>query len=468
MDLSNPPDENEVSLLTIPRSDLFGSAGGASSSSSSTTPRIVLLKLPPQWTVDDLQRAHFVAPPTLSSQVACVVESKQCSFSVHRVETSNALVMVPPPPPSPLPDDNENEPMTKKCKLGDPTLSTASGKTLTVVPTRLLKAGGSGACFLELRPKPLSRIDLLSQLQGCLLNPYAIAQTTTDCTIPYLVHASATATGTTNACETAGSALLERSMDDNDEEPTVPFVGRTVADLSTALQCSTFEVQTALEQIQAYALPRTTPRQYARLAEEALAECYLAIVSTLAEEDGWDQYASAPGIVVREFVAQAVQRLGKQERFIDADEVIRHCLQQLRADGQNRESDTFCLNVPKVCVAACPRLRILQVRISLLTLRSPRLPLVLFSGCFKNSLLLGIKPRSFQCGNPIYQASETLTRFVATCCSVLRFVSKTTRDPCGSTCQRKVYRTTPRPALTLFLPSRNDGRCGSWNRTCSA
>jgi Sister chromatid cohesion protein Dcc1 len=354
MDLSNPPDENEVSLLTIPRSDLFGSAGGASSSSSSTTPRIVLLKLPPQWTVDDLQRAHFVAPPTLSSQVACVVESKQCSFSVHRVETSNALVMVPPPPPSPLPDDNENEPMTKKCKLGDPTLSTASGKTLTVVPTRLLKAGGSGACFLELRPKPLSRIDLLSQLQGYLLNPYAIAQTTTDCTIPYLVHASADATTTTNnTCETAGSELLERSMDDSDDEATTPFVGRTVADLSAALQCSTFEVQTALEQIQAYALPRTTPRQYGRLAEEALAECYLAIVSTLAEEDGWDQYASAPGIVVREFVAQAVQRLGTQERFIDADEVIRHCLQQLRTDGPNRESDTLCLDVSKVGIVAC-------------------------------------------------------------------------------------------------------------------
>jgi Sister chromatid cohesion protein Dcc1 len=356
MDLSNPPDENEVSLLTIPRADLFGSAGGVASSSA--TPRIVLLKLPPQWTVDDLRQAHFVAQP--SSQVACVVESKQCSFSVHRVETSNALVMVPPPTtPSPL-DDDENEPMTKKCKLLGTTPST--GKTLTVVPTRLLKAGGSGACFLELRPKPLSRIDLLSQLQGCLLNPYAIGQTTTDCTIPYLVYTSA-ATATANACE-AVSTIAERSMDD-DDEAMVPFVGRTVADLSAALQCSTFEVQTALEQIQAYALPRTTPRQYGRLAEEALAECYLAIVSTLAEENGYDQYASAPGIVVRECVAQAVQRLGTQERFIDANEVICHCLQQLRADGQNRESDTLCLDVSKVSIAVCPCLRIIQVRISL-------------------------------------------------------------------------------------------------------
>jgi Sister chromatid cohesion protein Dcc1 len=193
------------------------------------------------------------------------------------------------------------------------------------------------------------------------LNPYAIAQTTTDSTIPYLVHTFATTT-TTNARD-IDSSIVERSSDD--DKDTIPFVGRTVADLSAALQCSTFEVQTALEQIQAYSLPRTTPRQYARLAEEALAECYLAIVSTLAEAHGCDQYARSPGIVVREFVAQAVQRLGTQERFIDADEVILHCLQQLRADGQNRESDRLCLDVSKVSIAACSRLRILQVRISL-------------------------------------------------------------------------------------------------------
>lgn len=313
MDLSNPPDESKVSLLTIPRAELGSSA-------TSPSP-LMLLQLPANWSVSDLKAAHFVAQP--SQQAALVVESKRCSFSVHRVETSNALVMVPPPA-----DDDEAHRALKKSKV------TEVGKTLTVLPARLLKMGGAGACFLELREKKLSRIDLLEALEGYLLDPYN------------------------------NNSNNKSSVDTKDEPPlrhmnNSAVTGRTVADLAATLQCSKYEVEQSLKKIQAYALPRTDPPEYCLLAEEALQECYSAIVAALAEADGCDDYAGT-GVNTDDFVTQVVERmLAEDEKFPDVDFVIRHCLQQLRAKTQSGSSistsllqlDVSKVRNPHACIA---------------------------------------------------------------------------------------------------------------------
>jgi Sister chromatid cohesion protein Dcc1 len=285
MDLSNPPDQSKVSLLTIPRAEL-DSNGGTSKRQAS----LMLLQLPPNWSAADLKDAHFVARP--SQQAALVAESKRCSFTVHRVETSNALVMVPP-------HSCHDTRATKKSKV------TENGKTLTILPARLLKIGGSGASFLELRKKSLSRIDLLAALKGCLLDPY-------------------------------------------NNKPTTAVSGRTVADLAASLQSSMYEIEQGLLKIQAFALPRTDPTEYCLLAEEALQECYAAIVAALAEADGCEDYAGVGGVQIDDFVTQVVDRTSVDETFPDSDFVIRHCLQQLRAKKQSISSTQLRLDVSKV------------------------------------------------------------------------------------------------------------------------
>lgn len=281
MDLSNPPDETKLSLLTIPRAEL-----DIRLSKTQAAP-LMLLQLPPNWSVADLKRSHFVAKPL--QQAALVVESKRCSFTVHRVETSNALVMIPP--------SCNTERALKKSKV------TENGKTLSVVPARLLKMGGSGASFLELRMKSLSFIDLVDTLKGCILDPY--------------------------------------------NNNSVAASGRTVADLAASLQSSTYEIEQGLKKIQAYALPRTVPPEYCLLSEEVLKECYAAIVAALAEAAGCEDYARA-GVQTDDFVTEVEERMTDEGKFADVDFVIRHCLQQLRDKKQASSSGTLRLDISKV------------------------------------------------------------------------------------------------------------------------
>lgn len=310
MDLSNPPDDSKIALLTIPRSDLQTESSLASPAPSKP---MILLQLPPRWSVSDLQSAHFVAS-TPSQHLACVVESKHCSFTVHNVETSNTLVMLPHP--KSLQREAIHE--TKRCKV------TELGKTLTVLPAHLLTKGGSGASFLELRVKTLNYVDLLSALDGCVLNPYSTASGEADDPDSQM---SSTSDLSTSPMTTNSSATIET-------------VGRSILDLAASLQCSKHEIEKGLRMIQAYALPRTDPSQYCLISDEAFQECNSTIVSTLAEAEGCDDYAGT-GITINDFVKEAMERMNENDRFDDVDSVIRHCLQLLRIKSHTSSSNCY-------------------------------------------------------------------------------------------------------------------------------
>jgi hypothetical protein len=167
---------------------------------------------------------------------------------------------------------------------------------------------------LELRPKSLGRMDLLTALKGCVFDPYC----------------------------------------NNSSSGAAAVRGRSVADLAAALQSSTYEIEQGLQKIQAYALPpRTTAAdpiiRYCLLAEQALQECYEAIVAALAEVDGCEDYAGRNGVPTDDLVTEVVARMSDDEKFPGADLVIRHCLQQLRAKKQPSSSSAMTrLDVSKV------------------------------------------------------------------------------------------------------------------------
>ena len=296
----DPSNENQVSLLTIPRSDL---------DSSSAKGNAVLLQLPPGWKPNDLKEARFVAG-TADQQAALVVESKRCSFSCFTVETSNALIMVPP-------TNTEEHHSSSSSSSNKRSKVLEHGKTLTTVPARLLKTGGSGASFLELRPKTLRRSDLRIALQKCgVWDPYN----------------------------------NNSNIDDADKKKK----GRTVSDLAGALQVSTAQIVQGLCQIpNALRLPRRSSSskddsgdadEYVLISEEPLQECYAAIVAALAEVDECQDYAasssssSTGGISVDAFVEEVLYRMSGEERFPDADHVIYHCLRQLQASSSRSSS----------------------------------------------------------------------------------------------------------------------------------
>ena len=309
--------ENRVSLLTIPRSDL----------DSSSPSDALLLQLPPGWKPADLKGARFVAGAMATDshraagepqqfqqqqQAALVVESKQCSFSCYTVETSNAFIMVPPSLTSDSASPNNNSNNNKRSKVLD------DGKIMTPVPARLLKMGGVGASFLELRERTLRLSDLLAALSDCTWDPY----------------------------DTAAMAH--------------PIRGRTVEELATLLQLSQAQILQGLARVpQVLRLPRSD--EYAFLAEEPFLECYHAIVAALTEVDQFQNYAQDKGIATDSLVKEALNRMSNEERFDDADHVLRHCVGQLSksqptaplvTENELRQS----LDVGKVAVCVARRL----------------------------------------------------------------------------------------------------------------
>jgi len=310
--------ENRVSLLTIPRTDLDSSAPANNDSAA-----CLLLQLPPGWKPSDLKGARFVGASAdqhqHQQQAALVVESKQCSFSCFTVETSNAFIMVPPPA---VDDDasnnNNNNNNNKRSKVRD------DGKLLAAVPARLLTAGGSGASFLELRPKELRRSDLRAALllrdNGAgVWDPYDAAAAAAD-------------------------------ADDTNNKHTTQQKGQTLDELAARLQVSTAQIRKGLAR-----LPNALRRQrrsasgtaaadqqyyYVLVSEEPLQECYAAIVAALTEVDDFSDYAAADGIAVRGMVEKALYRMSHETSFVDADHVILHCLRQLAASRNNSSSST--------------------------------------------------------------------------------------------------------------------------------
>jgi len=312
---------------------------------------LVLMQLPRGIEMSDLidGGCYFVAPKaggsestgddyktiTTARQAALVVESKQKSFTMSRLETSNALVLVPPLKYSSKSaaasadasttecNGNEHEsegPVNKKAKI--------TQRNLLPVPARLLKPGGRGSSFLECRSKMVRPGIMVTLLQQHVYDPY---------------HHDAT-TSERGTC----------------------FLGRTVPSLALELQTSQGQVQEALTLLQSFRIPAMTNTAtsagkndapsstqrvhcYGMLSEEALQEAQNVILSTLSESDDFGDYAQ--GIDVDDFVTQAIKRFDGS--YPALDHVIRYALSLLVTDKnlagpEMKLTGTVPLDVSKV------------------------------------------------------------------------------------------------------------------------
>lgn len=250
-------------ILTLPGSDL--------DENCDSKPDLVLLQLPANWDVSNLENAKLVG--SQNEQVALITENQ--SFLVHKVETSNALIMVPP--------------HAKRSK-------TNSG--LASVSAQLLKPGGSGASFLELRAKKLDRTLLLQQLP--MLDVYD---------------------------PTASAAA-----------------GKAIEELSVRLQASADELKTELRAVGAYEVDG----KYSILCEEAKINVESAILSGLAEIDDANDYATKG--VNDAFASQVATMMGDHETYSGVETGIRHCLDQLKVPNTSTGRDRIVLDVSKVRV----------------------------------------------------------------------------------------------------------------------
>ena len=329
-------------LLTLPSSDLAteGStaAGGAKSSISAASAdgesdQLLLLQLPPKsaLTLEDLAsgRAYIVGPgpgdddddadadfgssgssggsasnAAMATQACLVIEGSTdagSSYALSKVETSNALVMVPPQETKKLKssgnssgdgEDDDGESPPKKQKQSD-------GATVELeMHAQLLEAGGSGASFLDLRPHPLNVSALRRMLQNTVYDPYS----------------------------SGGGGKG----------------GRTIAQLAAALRVSQSQVRHALTDFtdgaslasEAFELPPSNSGRWGMLSEEAREDACMGIVSVLAEcEEYANTFADGDkvgkAIAIADFVQEVVRRSAEAEGDGTAclDEVIvEHCL----------------------------------------------------------------------------------------------------------------------------------------------
>lgn len=390
--------KDKVSLLTLPPTDLKEGLPISSTSpeKASNNAPLVLLQLPSGWKPADLQQTRLMG----GGQQAALVSDTQ-SFAVNRVETSNVLVMVPP-----------TERSTKRSKVRE------DGRAMEARPCRLLKVGGSGAFFLELRETTLSVQRLAEALQNCVYEPYSSST----------------------------------------------VAGRTIEELSLELQAPRAQIEQSLQRMQAFRVPDTD--SYAILAEEAKLECLSAIVATLAEVDAYADYAEA-GMDADTLVEDVVRHMSREERFTGVHAVVRHCLATLAND--TLDTDRIKLDVHKVrlfyqpyCGHCC---RLATHRLNHYT----RWLLSWLVGSFSDRHSLGTKHSFSRAGNPSYLESAIYTKSSLPCFGALLLTFITMRvSAFGSIFHQRASRPTPRPALRDSLPRRKSGAWPSFNRIWNA
>ncbi|GKY98390.1 hypothetical protein MPSEU_000796500 [Mayamaea pseudoterrestris] len=305
-------------LLTLPRSDLLVHESSSLSVETNATPTtdtkgkngaLLLLQLPLGWTISDLKSAKFVVPALTATQAALVSEHKQTSFHVQRVETSNCFIMVPPAPA--LTFDGEESATTTITK--EIHLVSNRVKMIRSVPACLLKPGGNGASFLELRPKTLSKgtIEQLFRQHRLVLDPFDRDDQMS------IVNGQDISQATCSSAQ-----------------------GVTVCELANQLQVSEAQVAQVMSADKAlfasvtyYPLPKSIPTAFVILSEEAYMEAYKAIVAALAEIAELTDYAR--GVSRNLLIQSAVERFSCSE---SRQEVMR-CL-----PGGKRGLVSFCVN----------------------------------------------------------------------------------------------------------------------------
>ena len=173
----------------------------------------------------------------------------------------------------------EEERPCKKPKSND-------DKTLVSVHARLLQPGGSGASFLELKPKSLHISDLQDKLKECVFEPY---------------------------------------------NPDKHFGGKTLQTLADSLQVSQKQVMSGLQRMQALCLHENGVAVYGILSQEALQEATSTIVATLTECEEFAHYSTS-GISKQECIHQVMTRVPTEERYPHLQDVIHHTLGTLESD----------------------------------------------------------------------------------------------------------------------------------------
>ena len=342
------PSNTAPILLTLSSSDLAtegSSSAGGGGAKRSTSDQLLLLQLPPKstLTVEDLAsgRAYIVGPgpgddddadadlagalgnsnggdsnAAMATQACLVVEGSTdagSSYALSKVETSNALVMVPPQEAQKLKssantnggddDDGESPPKKQKQKQSDDGNPTVELE----MHAQLLEAGGSGASFLDLRPHPLNVSALRRMLQRTVYDPYS-----------------------------SGTGGKGKGGSSNG--------GRTIAQLAAALRVSQSQVRQVLTDFtdgaslasEAFELPPSSSGRWGVLSEEAREDACMGIVSVLAECEkyahtfaGDDKKKVGKAIAIADFVQEVVRRSAEAEGDGTAclDEVIvEHCL----------------------------------------------------------------------------------------------------------------------------------------------
>lgn len=241
-----------------------------------------------------------------------VSEKKETSFLVSNVQSSNCFVLIPPLNDSDEndghDDDSSTQQVPKKPKLssGESNENAKQTKQLRTVATRLLKPGGSGATFLELRPKLLK----VTELQRALVTAKAVLD-------PY-----------------------------NDE---FKASGVTVDDLATELQHSLMEIRRGLLAIEGvFVYQNESGRDSVLLmSEETQLNVQQAIVSTLSEAEECHNYADS-GVHVERCVNLIVERMSMEERFERDRDVVHYCLLRLAQKMNSKDGEFVKLDVSKV------------------------------------------------------------------------------------------------------------------------
>ena len=232
-------------------------------------------------------------------------KSTGMSYALSKVETSNALVMVPPQIPivpslgsktTEEEEEEDDESPSKKQKT-----DTASNKMeLMEMHGQLLEAGGSGASFLDLRPHLLNVGLLRRMLQRTVYDPYDNSRS--------------------GGRSGAG--------------------GMTIAQLAAALSVSQSQVRHVMTSpsgalsTEAFQLPPRNSGKWGTLSDEAREDASMGIVSVLAECEEYTNAFTADSkvskaIVIDGFVEEVVRRSAEAEgdgtACLDAT-VVEHCL----------------------------------------------------------------------------------------------------------------------------------------------
>jgi Sister chromatid cohesion protein Dcc1 len=304
-------------LLSIPQSELgscsSSSFNGLISSSSDLkkktkkkTSQLLLLQLPigyrsPRHVRSFVGREH----------AACIVADQ--SYSVHRVETSNTLLIIPPPPKhmrSVAADncpDGDDRPTHKRIKRAVVTTTThhdaaslelpnAATSTTTTTAVMVHRLGGSGnvsssSSFLELRRKYLNVAEVISALP--VWDPF---------------------------------------LDDKDQNnETVPEKATTkpLDEMAIELQASERELRTFLDTVLDRAVAfGVGGSSYALMTEQVQQICSTAIVATLAEDNDACSSEAKDPVALQTLVDKSVQRIISTERFPNMALAIHHVVRK--------------------------------------------------------------------------------------------------------------------------------------------